>query len=959
MTSPSPSSWQASLQPGLIRRLTRPLGRSGLISTQMGQRILDRATRLNQRLPLLDHQMQRWSKVVDLEAPPLPIVYVQPPSEAELNQATVPGVTPTPPESGVAPLPSLGSEPWPALLPATPAAVPSPSPVGLAGDQGLAIAGPAPTPTPAPDRSQPLSAPAPLGEQPQSLALPAQPSFPGPLGQSPSLTPANPILAGANIPPALPLPPGALVSAQTSPVDQAAFPGMPRPDRDAPEAGFPEPARLITASDPPGPAIASPALPPLTPSPLPGPGVIQRRLEPSAGADLGVLPLLSRLPDQAPGPSPQPLGPAILAEALPLAQTWPDYRQTAIPGAVPQLDGEPGVPLGLPRFVAGEDPPGPGTVPGFEAAEGNAIAPAALPPQPPSPLLWPGVIQRRLEPSVGGDLGALPLLSRLPDGAPGPAPQPLGPVNLAEALPLAQTWPDYRQTAIPGAVPQLDGEPGVPLGLPRFVAGEDPPGPGTVPGFEAAEGNAIAPAALPPQPPSPLLWPGVIQRRLEPSVGGDLGALPLLSRLPDGAPGPAPQTLGPANLPQALPLAQNWPDYHQAAIPGAAPRLDGEPGTPLVLPRFVTGEDPPVLGFEAPAGNAIASPALPPLILSPLPGPGVIQRRLEPSVGAVPIDSLPTALPPIAPGPLQGQGMVAGLENLALPPVTQPAPPLDRPRQGRSESLGFAPVARPTAQPNSRLSPDKPTKISLRKTRWSQTIAVPELPRSSDEPTPGGLEPLTAGVSPLAFLTPAPPTSGPQGGFQSQPPGITDPPAAALFPGLAGQPTTAPPPGVVPTRSPLPNPASPLPASLEVTRLPGAKSSGGIPPVARIIPPAQSPRVQVDIAWSAPSLPTLPLPLLAMVNAAAGQQRPNHPDAPLASPPTMTTPPQALPPPTTFRESESRAMSAVPVPWQAEAEPRPAATSNLDMEALLETVERRLIKRLIVESERRGKPKWP
>jgi hypothetical protein len=841
MTSPSPSSWQASLQPGLIRRLTRPLGRSGLISTQMGQRILDRATRLNQRLPLLDHQMQRWSKVVDLEAPPLPIVYVQPPSEAELNQATVPGVTPTPPESGVAPLPSLGSEPWPALLPATPAAVPSPSPVGLAGDQGLAIAGPAPTPTPAPDRSQPLSAPAPLGEQPQSLALPAQPSFPGPLGQSPSLTPANPILAGANIPPALPLPPGALVSAQTSPVDQAAFPGMPRPDRDAPEAGFPEPARLITASDPPGPAIASPALPPLTPSPLPGPGVIQRRLEPSAGADLGVLPLLSRLPDQAPGPSPQPLGPAILAEALP----------------------------------------------------------------------------------------------------------------------LAQTWPDYRQTAIPGAVPQLDGEPGVPLGLPRFVAGEDPPGPGTVPGFEAAEGNAIAPAALPPQPPSPLLWPGVIQRRLEPSVGGDLGALPLLSRLPDGAPGPAPQTLGPANLPQALPLAQNWPDYHQAAIPGAAPRLDGEPGTPLVLPRFVTGEDPPVLGFEAPAGNAIASPALPPLILSPLPGPGVIQRRLEPSVGAVPIDSLPTALPPIAPGPLQGQGMVAGLENLALPPVTQPAPPLDRPRQGRSESLGFAPVARPTAQPNSRLSPDKPTKISLRKTRWSQTIAVPELPRSSDEPTPGGLEPLTAGVSPLAFLTPAPPTSGPQGGFQSQPPGITDPPAAALFPGLAGQPTTAPPPGVVPTRSPLPNPASPLPASLEVTRLPGAKSSGGIPPVARIIPPAQSPRVQVDIAWSAPSLPTLPLPLLAMVNAAAGQQRPNHPDAPLASPPTMTTPPQALPPPTTFRESESRAMSAVPVPWQAEAEPRPAATSNLDMEALLETVERRLIKRLIVESERRGKPKWP
>jgi hypothetical protein len=52
-------------------------------------------------------------------------------------------------------------------------------------------------------------------------------------------------------------------------------------------------------------------------------------------------------------------------------------------------------------------------------------------------------------------------------------------------------------------------------------------------------------------------------------------------------------------------------------------------------------------------------------------------------------------------------------------------------------------------------------------------------------------------------------------------------------------------------------------------------------------------------------------------------------------------------------------MSAVPVPWQAEAEPRPAATSNLDMEALLETVERRLIKRLIVESERRGKPKWP
>ena len=306
--------------------------------------------------------------------------------------------------------------------------------------------------------------------------------------------------------------------------------------------------------------------------------------------------------------------------------------------------------------------------------------------------------------------------------------------------------------------------------------------------------------------------------------------------------------------------------------------------------------------------------------------------------------------------------MVAGLESLALPPVPQPAPSLDRPRQGRSEPLAFAPVARPTAQPNPRLSPDKPAKISLRKTRWSQTIAVPELRRSSDDPTPGGLEPLTAGVSPLAFLTPAPLPSGPQGGFQSQPPSITDPPAAALFPDLAGQPTTAPPPGVVPTRSPVPNPASPLPASLDVARSPGARTSGGIPSVARIIPPAQSPRVQVDIAWSVPSLPTLPLPLLSMVNAGPSQQRSDrttYPDGRLVSPLAARPTAQALAPPATTKESGSGAMSAVPVSWQAQAEPRPAATTNLDIEALLETVERRLIKRLIVESERRGKPKWP
>lgn len=93
---PHPSAWKASLDSGLVQRLNRPLTRSGIINRQMANAIINRADPLHDRLPLMDQQMQRWARVIDLETPPLAIVYAQPTGQYPAGQpesAMLPGAS--------------------------------------------------------------------------------------------------------------------------------------------------------------------------------------------------------------------------------------------------------------------------------------------------------------------------------------------------------------------------------------------------------------------------------------------------------------------------------------------------------------------------------------------------------------------------------------------------------------------------------------------------------------------------------------------------------------------------------------------------------------------------------------------------------------------------------------------------------------------------------------------------
>ncbi|WP_245788922.1 hypothetical protein [Spirulina major] len=65
------------LDPKLVQRLTRPIHQPGVTNHRMADRLIDRAERLVNRLPLLDQQLARWSAIADLETEDIPIVYAQ------------------------------------------------------------------------------------------------------------------------------------------------------------------------------------------------------------------------------------------------------------------------------------------------------------------------------------------------------------------------------------------------------------------------------------------------------------------------------------------------------------------------------------------------------------------------------------------------------------------------------------------------------------------------------------------------------------------------------------------------------------------------------------------------------------------------------------------------------------------------------------------------------------------
>jgi hypothetical protein len=75
---PTPSHWQDALEPQFVQRLTRPLWRPGITNNQLATRILGRAENFHNRLPLLTQQKQRWGRNSTLQVEPVPIVYAQP-----------------------------------------------------------------------------------------------------------------------------------------------------------------------------------------------------------------------------------------------------------------------------------------------------------------------------------------------------------------------------------------------------------------------------------------------------------------------------------------------------------------------------------------------------------------------------------------------------------------------------------------------------------------------------------------------------------------------------------------------------------------------------------------------------------------------------------------------------------------------------------------------------------------
>ncbi len=66
-----------NFDPRLVQRLTRPLKRPGVTNHRMSEGLLERFQVLANRLPLLDQQLSRWSTIVESDAEQVPIVYAQ------------------------------------------------------------------------------------------------------------------------------------------------------------------------------------------------------------------------------------------------------------------------------------------------------------------------------------------------------------------------------------------------------------------------------------------------------------------------------------------------------------------------------------------------------------------------------------------------------------------------------------------------------------------------------------------------------------------------------------------------------------------------------------------------------------------------------------------------------------------------------------------------------------------
>jgi hypothetical protein len=77
MTSNNLPTWQRHLNPKLVKRFHNLLTKPGVVNISMARNIIERSPELFQRLPLLAQQMQRWSTTIDLKSESTPIVYVK------------------------------------------------------------------------------------------------------------------------------------------------------------------------------------------------------------------------------------------------------------------------------------------------------------------------------------------------------------------------------------------------------------------------------------------------------------------------------------------------------------------------------------------------------------------------------------------------------------------------------------------------------------------------------------------------------------------------------------------------------------------------------------------------------------------------------------------------------------------------------------------------------------------
>ncbi|MFZ4641148.1 MAG: hypothetical protein ACOYMP_12200 [Nodosilinea sp.] len=1000
MPFPSPPPWQASLQPALIRRLTRPLGRSGLINSQMGQTILRRATRLNQRLPLLDHQMQRWSKVVDLEAPPLPIVYVQPRSPAELSGPAMA------PASAVSPQPSLLHPPKPAGDRQEASSVEDlelrspPSPIGPA-NVGPGSMAPPPLP------------PRPLGASPGDQTWPSDPS------QSAATFAMGPPPAPDLV---TPTPPSGLTRVQSHGAPPAPGDGNPMP-------GF----------NPLG--VAAAALSPLPLGNLPTPGMIQRRSEEYPGANGWPSSAIPTLPTVAPSPSGlisnQP-GSSVPASIPSLANPslslvspvpWPVAAISSSPLATPDLpkgaNEAPGItPLGV-ALLPLATLPAPGMIqrrseeyPGAHGWASSAIAalPTAVPPPPEAPSL----ISDQPGSSVPASIPSLANLSlslvspvpwpveailssplappSLPQGnneapgltALGGMPLPLG--NLpapgviqrrSEESPGANGWASSEIAALGTVAPEAlaSSQAGIPslatLSLPLVSPVPWPvaaisSSPLATPDLPkgANEAPGIRPLGGVPLPLTTLPTLGVIQRRSEESPGANGWASSAIAALPTVA----PEALGSSQA--GIPSLANLSLPLISPIPWPAEAISPAPVTP---PRTADG------GNGAPGVTALKGDPLPPLPLGNLPAPGVIQRRLDTPTAPGMSDpiSFSSALvvgssPPTEARPGIPASLPWGVPPLALPvadfdvdnlPRHQipegserpTAPPLQgaRTEQRRSLPLGFGPGPKPLAKPKQRLLPNQPPKIIFKGTRSTPPLQAGGASHQSGD-LPLGLVPTL--ISP-----------GPEARANGQPTVMVDQLATAVFASLP--PLTPAPgperhdrsPGVSGAATPLkafalpPSPRQRVPQPLtgppDLINLSTARSITDSS-VTGESSPAQPPRTEVEVPWSIPPLPTLPLPLVSLVQGRPGQGQPDPSTRQVEEPTFPATVRTATPALAAAATASGSGALEAQTDWGTQASSQPIA-AQLNMEALLETVERRLIKRLIVESERRGKSKWP